>query len=557
MPQPQPEIQVFDIDHLGIVAGIIDEIGLVEAVNELIESPAQAQVSLGHVLKAMLLNGLGFVSAPLYLFGQFFSGKATEHLIGAGIQPSHLNDDRLGRALDKFHDYGVTKLFTTLAMKAARQCGVAMTSVHLDSSSFHVDGQYRLSAAATATEGAAEPENGESAAEVEEPSVIQITHGYSRDHRPDLKQFLLDTICSADGDVPLYLRVGDGNEADKTTFPQVIADYRKQWTFDGLYVADSALYSAENLDLLKQVRWLSRVPLTLNEAKQVLRQVQEQEWMSSATEGYRIGEFESKYGGIEQRWFVVESAARRDADLKQLDKRVTQQFQQQQAKLRALCAQEFACEPDARKAAHKFEQSLRHHRLNVLKVVATSHHERSGRPRRAETPSRYTYRIQATLVPNPEAIEAERTIAGRFLLATNVLDSKTLSSGQALQEYKDQQANERGFRFLKDPLFFTSSVFLKSPQRVMAVAMVMALSLLVYSLAQRKLRQALEAADTGINNQLGKPTQRPTLRWVFQCFQSVHLLLVNGMQRISNLTAERQTILRFLGSACGRYYLLS
>jgi len=99
-------------------------------------------------------------------------------------------------------------------------------------------------------------------------------------------------------------------------------------------------------------------------------------------------------------------------------------------------------------------------------------------------------------------------------------------------------------------------MFLKSPQRVMAVAMVMALSLLVYSLAQRKLRQALEAADTGIKNQLGKPTQRPTLRWVFQCFQSVHLLLVNGIQRISNLTAERQTILRFLGSACGRYYLL-
>lgn len=555
-PQPQPEIQVFDIDHLGIVAGIIDEIGLVEAVNELIESPAPAQVSLGHVLKAMLLNGLGFVSAPLYRFEQFFSGKATEHLIGAGIQPSHLNDDRLGRALDKFHDYGVTKLFTTLAMKAARQYGVAMTSVHLDSSSFHVDGQYRLSPEVTATQGAAESENGESAAEVEEPGVIQITHGYSRDHRPDLKQFLVDTICSADGDVPLYLHVGNGNEADKTTFPQVIADYRKQWTFDGLYVADSALYSAENLDLLKQVRWLSRVPLTLNEAKQVLRQVQEQEWMSSATEGYRIGESKSEYGGIEQRWFAVESAVRRDADLKQLDKRVTQQFQQQQAKLRALCAQEFACEPDARKAAHKFEKSLRYHRLDVLEVVATSHHERSGRPRKAEMPSRYTDRIQVTLVPNFEAIAVERTIAGRFLLATNVLDPAALSAEQALQEYKDQQSNERGFRFLKDPLFFTSSMFLKSPQRVMAVAMVMALSLLVYSLAQRKLRQALEAADTGIKNQLGKPTQRPTLRWVFQCFQSVHLLLVNGIQRISNLTAERQTILRFLGSACGRYYLL-
>ena len=75
MSPSYPEIQVFDIDHLGIVAGIIDEIGLVEAVNELIQSPAQSQVSLGHVLKAMIINGLGFVSAPLYLFEQFFVVK--------------------------------------------------------------------------------------------------------------------------------------------------------------------------------------------------------------------------------------------------------------------------------------------------------------------------------------------------------------------------------------------------------------------------------------------------------------------------------------------------
>lgn len=552
MSQPRPEIQVFDIDHLGIVAGIIDELGLVEAVNELIGSPAQEQVSIGHVLKAMLLNGLGFVSAPLYLFEQFFEGIATEHLIGEGIQPSHLNDDRLGRALDKFHCYGVTKLFTTLAMKAARQFGVSMTSVHLDSSSFHVDGQYRLSEDASTADGDAESDEA-----VENLQVIQITHGYSRDHRPDLKQFMLDTICSADGDVPLYLRVGDGNEADKTTFPQVIAAYREQWTFDGLYVADSALYSAENLELLRQVRWLSRVPLTLNEAKQVLRQVQANEWISSALEGYRIVEYGSEYGGIKQRWFVVESESRRDADLKQVDKRVTQQLQQQQAKLRTLCVQEFACELDARKAANQFERALKYHKLDALTVVAVPHHDRSGRPRKDETPSRYTYRLQASLGPNTTAISVERTVAGRFLLATNVLDQTTLSADQALQEYKDQQANERGFRFLKDPLFFTSSVFLKSPQRVMAVAMVMALSLLVYSLAQRKLRQALEAAETGIKNQLAKPTQRPTMRWVFQCFQAIHLLLVNGIQQISNLTEERQAILRFLGSACGHYYLLS
>lgn len=188
----------------------------------------------------MILNGLGFVSAPLCLFEQFFVGKATEHLIGEGIQPSHLNDDRLGRTLDKFHCYGVTKLFTTLAMKAAKQFGVSMSSVHLDSSSFHVDGEYsvveKTSPQTNLTEIAETTVN-----EDAQPQVIHITHGYSRDHRPDLKQFIVDTICSADGDVPLYLRLADGNEADEAVFAQVIAEYREQWTFDGLYVADSSL----------------------------------------------------------------------------------------------------------------------------------------------------------------------------------------------------------------------------------------------------------------------------------------------------------------------------
>jgi transposase len=93
-------IQVKNLDHLGIVAGIIDQIGLVEEIDRQIESHPQQIISTGQVVKAMILNGLGFVSAPLYLFSEFFIGKATEHLLGEGIKPEHLNDDRIGRALD-------------------------------------------------------------------------------------------------------------------------------------------------------------------------------------------------------------------------------------------------------------------------------------------------------------------------------------------------------------------------------------------------------------------------------------------------------------------------
>ena len=160
-------------------------------------------------------------------------------------------------------------------------------------------------------------------------------------------------------------------------------------------------------------------------------------------------------------------------------------------------------------------------------------------------------------MPNPVAIATEQMQAGRFILATNVLDANELGNDDLLQEYKAQQSTERGFRFLKDPLFFTSSVFLNSPERVAALAMVMGLCLLVYSLGQRALRRALEQAKQHIGNQLGKPTATPTMRWVFQCFMSIHLVTLAGVKQIANLTDERRWILQFLGAPCQRYYLLT
>jgi transposase len=85
-----------------------------------------------------------------------------------------------------------------------------------------------------------------------------------------------------------------------------------------------------------------------------------------------------------------------------------------------------------------------------------------------------------------------------------------LTDDQVLQEYKAQQSTQRGFRFLKDPLFFTSSVFLNTLERVAALAMLMGLRLLVYSLGQRSLRQALAPAKQTMDNQVGKPTAKPT-----------------------------------------------
>jgi transposase len=158
--------------------------------------------------------------------------------------------------------------------------------------------------------------------------------------------------------------------------------------------------------------------------------------------------------------------------------------------------------------------------------------------------------------PRNSAIEAEKVKAGRFILATNILDIKAVSNSEVLSEYKAQQSNERGFRFVKDPLFFTSSVFVKKPERVEAIGMIMGLCLLVYNLAQRKLRQQLSATNERVKNQVKKLTDKPTMRWIFQMFQAVHLVTINGAKQVSNLTEERQDTLRHLGEYCCQYYLM-
>jgi transposase len=425
-------------------------------------------------------------------------------------------------------------------MGAVQKFGIERQSAHLDATSFAVEGDYQTSEAV----GSAVP------------APIHITYGYSRDHRPDLKQFVMNLVCWGDGDIPAFIELADGNQSDKTRFAALMQEFKSQWNFEGLYVADSALYSQENLQQLAGVHWLTRVPLTLNAASELVNQLPGSALEPTELDGYQIATVCSDYGGIQQRWFVVESFERKRADLKQLDKTFAKATIHWQSKLRQLGVQEFACEADAFAALKKFEQKLPWHQFADLAVKQTVHYEKPGKPKPDTLPRRITYHPQASLTLNSSVVTQHQQRAGRFILATNVLESEQLSAQQALQEYKGQQGNERGFRFLKDPMFFASSVFLKSPERIMALGMVMGLCLLVYNLGQRQLRHTLQAANQTLPNQLGKGTSCPTLRWVFLCFMTVHFVVLSGIKQVVNLTDERQRILQFFGSTCRQYYLL-
>jgi len=545
------ELVIQDLDHLGLIAGIIDELDLVALINTELGEHPQEHISAGQVVKALILNCLGFLSAPLYLFSQFFEGKATTHLLGEGIEPRFLNDSRIGQVLDKLYKRGVTEVFLKLALAAVKRFGVSVAHVHGDSSSFYVHGKY---GGELGTE--AEPGSEEGAEEV----PIQVKHGYSRDHRPDLRQFTLNLITSTDGDVPLGLRVGNGNEVDSKVLVPFLRQWQESWQEEGgispqVFAGDAALYTEENLQILGSLPWITRVPATVGEAQEVMKRYRDEGLQECGLAGYRVGEVCSEYGGVRQRWVVVESQARREADERQLEKQVKRLGQQYESGLKQLERKEFACEADARRAVEEWGKQLSYYVVREVEVEIRGHYGKRGRPKAGEEPSHYSYHLKARLELNSEEVEAKRGWAGRFIVATNCLEEQEWPAAKVLKEYKDQTC-ERGFRFLKDPLFFVSRVYLKSRQRLMVMAMLMGVSLLVYSLGQRQVRQALKQEEASLPNQKGKGTQRPTMRWLMQCLQAVHIVWREGVKYLSPLNERQRQILKYFSPHCRKYYLL-
>jgi len=371
--------------------------------------------------------------------------------------------------------------------------------------------------------------------------AIRVTHGYSRDHRPDLKQWVMNLVCADTGGIPLLFAPGDGNQSDREALAPLLARYRQALDLGAVVALDGAGYSRENLRALEGFSWIPRVPATLKEARALLEAEFPREAWTPPLPGYRGLEVEADHGGVRQRWLLVESEARARAEAEKA--------------LERLLSRRFACEADARRALEEASGKLPYHRLVYLGVQEERRRGRVGRPRKGEAPLSVSYRLLARLEVDEGKLERARRGLGRFLLATDVLDREALPAGEVLGRYKDQgRTVERGFRFLKDPLFFTGSAFLKRPERVMALGMVMALALLVYALGEWALRRGLAETGSSLPDGKGRPTQRPTLRWVFQLFIWVRLVELEGRPMVLNLAPHHETAVRLLGAQ--RYYLL-
>jgi transposase len=146
------------------------------------------------------------------------------------------------------------------------------------------------------------------------------------------------------------------------------------------------------------------------------------------------------------------------------------------------------------------------------------------------------------------------------VIGTNICASD-LGDTEVIAAYKRQSRGEGGFRFLNDPLFFVSSLFVQKPCRIPGLLMVMTLALLVYSVAQRRVRQQLAHHHETVPNPINQPTTSPTLRWVFQLLEGIHRVRVPVQGQvhdlIEGLNDVQINVLRLLGAEVCRLYQIS
>jgi transposase len=529
------------IDHLGIVSGISREIGLVETIDEMVGQTGR-KVSCGEGVLAMVLNALGFSGRALYLMPDYLRNKPVDLLIRSDLVADDFNDDTLGRSLDDLYTCGVTEIFARVASRALKVYGIKHQFVHLDSSSFHLHGQYDVEA----------PDEG----------MVSITHGYSRDHRSDLKQVVAQIITSHKSNLPVWLEVLSGNSSDKESFSESVKEYCEHLVGGEkpYFVMDSAGYSENSLKAIQNTLWLMRVPETLAEAKRLVKETA-QEQMVELAPGYFGKEVKSEYGGVVQRWLVVFSQAAGERELKTLGKAQVREQENAEKQWRKVCQAVFNCQEDAEAACKQFNQRWKYHRVTE-QVTPITQYAHSGRPAAGAQPDVVGYALTGSVELYEAGVEQAKRSLGKFIVATNELEVQNLPAADMLENYTAQGVSvERGFRFLKDPMFFAHSLFLKSPARIMALIMIMCLALLIFALGERQLRQALKQNNETIPDQKGKPTQTPTLRWVFQIFEGLDVLSVWAEGRliarqILNLRPVHQQIIRLLGPQIQQCYLV-
>lgn len=503
----------------------------------------------------LLAKNLLVSREPLYGVGEWAARHEPSWLGIAENQLAALNDDRVGRALDRLFDADVPSLVLDIAAHAVREFDVDLGELHNDSTTVTFHGDYDSAAQERTLRG---------------QFRAAITWGHNKDHRPDLKQLLYILTVTGDGAVPVQFRVQSGNTTDDRSHRETWDFLRKlTGTADFLYVADCKLATAENMAYLHKNggRFVTVLPRTRGEdaAFRATIQAGAVDWRQiheRRDDHNRVVDTFSITGttmqtaeGYRMIWYHSTLKAERDAAarLTRLERAVTR-LDELRRKLTSPRTR-YRERAQVSKAVEAIVRECEVEGWLTVEVKETTREtyrqERRGRP---GEDTRYTKqertRFEITHRVALERLDAEARCDGVFPLVSN---DPTMTERDLLLSYKHQPAIERRFEQLKTD-FVVAPVYLKEASRIQALLCVYFVVLLVEALLERELRRAMARSgdeDLPLYPE-SRPCRRPTARKVIDLFEDVqrHTLASPAGPPLvftTELTRLQQKVLRLLG----------
>jgi len=554
-------LRSWSVGALPIINRILGRLRLEEFLRDALPAEdRRVKVPAASVLLVLLRNLL-LSREPLYGLGEWAARHAADLL---GLTPEQvvaLNDDRVGRCLDRLFDCDMASLTLAAVGHAVRQFGVSLDELHNDSTTITFHGDYRSALEERSLRGRMR---------------MAITFGHNKDHRPDLKQLLYILTIARDGGVPVQFRVASGNVVDDQT-------HQATWDLlcnlsgrrDFLYVADCKLATAENMAYLHQRggRFVTVLPRTRAEDGAFRRALAagpsswQPIWDKTDDEGVLLDRFSAWQPGCQSAegyrllWYHSTRKAERDALARH--GRIERALKQLAALREKLHSPRTRYRTEA-KVAEAVEAILAECQVTqwitpeiVPHVEESYRQERRGRPGKD---TRYRKQVRTRFDLNwtidHAQLATESLGDGVFPVITNVLD---LPEREVLWAYKRQPVIEKRFSQLKTD-FAVAPVYLKEVSRIQALLCIYFFALLVEALLERELRRAMQRAEIESLPMYpeGRPCRHPTTRRLIDLFEGVqrHTLLAAKRRPrvfVTDLSPLQRRILKLLDQPMTKY----
>ena len=530
------------LHHLPLLMDVIRRIKLIDVIDATVRHDSRSKVRTSECLAVILC---AIFSGAHDLYG--VRERLARYDMATIMQDPDFNideftEERLAKAMDDIWNAGPDKLMFAIAAQV-------MTAFRLDTSYFHFD-----TTSLTCYGAYEDPDQSESG-DGELPPWV--TYGHSKDKRPDLKQIMYGTLVCADGGIPVFGEVLDGNRSDTSATAEFFARIRRLVADPRrvVCVADCKAWSGPVVSLIhaNQMRLLSRLPRNHAVHATVMAKTWKPQGTFNSAKPRRKADPPDTYDYMgmdvdapftvvhpttpdKPEWtetIVVPARAVRVFSSGLLRKKVAtlkriREREQRAALVFIRDAQKraFACEEDALRAARRDEEAQRRTTLGLTAVVSHqpgAYARGRGRPPKKREPGIDVphWRICYTIVPvdDQTAVKNLHKAATFVVIRTNT-PGWDISDQEMIQRYKGQYHNEHGFSWLKSGAAL-NPVFLKAPHRIASLGFTYCIGLMVWSLIQRSVRAHLVEKKLVLPYHRGRKGTKITTRFIFELFQNV------------------------------------